>query len=283
MTKSGRIMTVTMAFLSVWIISCNNENNPVKKQTDDKASKPNLKEELVSYTADNVSCKGYIVYDENKRGKRPGVLVVHEWWGLGDYERSKAKQLAEMGYIAMAVDMYGNGKTAANPQEAMALVSVFSKDPQSSKTRLEAAHNQLKGYRQIDTTYVAAIGYCFGGGVVLNAAKLGSDLNGVVSFHGNLTGVPPEKELLKAKVLVCNGEADTFVSAQEIAAFKNGMDSIGADYTFKTYANATHAFTNPRSTETGKKFNLPIKYNAAADSASWNDMKIFFGRIFAGL
>lgn len=284
MSKIEQVIIIASIFLSSLLISsCNNGNSSIKNQTDEKASKPKLREETVNYTAGNVTCKGYIVYDENKPGKLPGVLVVHEWWGLGDYERSRAKQLAGMGYIAMAVDMYGNGKTAANPQEAMALVSVFSKDPQSSKTRLDAALNKLKGYRKLNTTDVAAIGYCFGGGVVLNAAKLGSDLKGVVSFHGNLAGVPVKKELLKAKVLVCNGEADKFVSQQEIVAFKNGMDSIGADYTFKTYANATHAFTNPRSTETGRKFNMPIEYNAAADSASWNDMKVFFGRIFAGL
>lgn len=251
-----------------------------KKQTDGKTSRPDLKEEAVSYSADNVALKGYVVYDDNKQGRRPGVLVVHEWWGLGDYERNRAKQLAEMGYIAMSADMYGNGKTASNPQEAMTLVTAFGKNTESGMHRLEAALKKLKGYTQTDTANVAAIGYCFGGGVVLNAAKLGANLKGVVSFHGNLAGAPPKKELLKAKVLVCHGEADNFVSPQEIAAFKKGMDSIGADYAFKAYPNATHAFTNPKSTEMGKRFNLPIEYNAAADSASWNDMKIFFARIF---
>ncbi len=279
--KISRFIFMAVLILSaVSIVSCNNGNTSDDKQTDQKTSKPAIKEEAVNYSADNVALKGYVVYDENKQGKRPGVLVVHEWWGLGDYERNRARQLAEMGYIAMAVDMYGNGKTASTPQEAMALVTAFSKNPKVSKERLDAALNKLKGYPQIDTSNVAAIGYCFGGGVVLNAAKLGADLKGVVSFHGNLSGMPPKKELLKAKVLVCHGDADKFVSPQAVAAFKKGMDSIGADYTFKAYANATHAFTNPNSTETGKKFNMPIEYNAAADSASWNDMKVFFGRIF---
>ncbi len=279
--KISRFIFMAVLILSaVSIVSCNNGNTSDDKQTDQKTSKPAIKEEAVNYSADKVVLKGYVVYDENKQGKRPGVLVVHEWWGLGDYERNRARQLAEMGYIAMAVDMYGNGKTASTPQEAMALVTAFSKDPQVGKERLDAALNKLKGYPQIDTSNVAAIGYCFGGGVVLIAAKLGADLKGVVSFHGNLSGMPPKKELLKTKVLVCHGDADKFVSPQAVAAFKKGMDSIGADYTFKDYANATHAFTNPNSTETGKKFNMPIEYNAAADSASWNDMKVFFGRIF---
>lgn len=283
MMKIHQIIFMTaIILLSVSVIACNNGNTSDSKQTNQKTSKPDLKEESVNYSADNVSLKGYVVYDENKQGKRPGVLVVHEWWGLGDYERNRAKQLAEMGYIAMAVDMYGDGKKADNPQEAMALVAAFSKNPRAVKTRIDAALQKLKSYRQIDTANIAAIGYCFGGGVVLNAAKLGADLKGVVSFHGNLAGVPPKKELLKAKVLVCHGEADKFVSPQDVAAFKKGMDSVHADYTFKAYPNATHAFTNPKSTETGKKFNMPIEYNAVADSTSWNDMKVFFGRIFAG-
>jgi dienelactone hydrolase len=267
---------------SVSVSSCTNGSkteNPASQQ----AAPPDLKEETVNYTVDNVPSKGYVVYDKNKPGKRPGVLVVHEWWGLNDYVKNRAKQLAEMGYIAMAVDMYGNGKTASNPQEAQALAMPFYQNPQLTKTRLDAAIKKLKGYSQTDTTYIGAIGYCYGGFVVLNAAKLGADLKGVVSFHGSLSGVSPDKKLLKAKVLVCHGEADKFVSPQEIAAFKKGMDSIGADYTFKSYANATHAFTNPAATETGKKFNMPIEYNAAADSASWKDMKVFFGRVFAGL
>lgn len=274
------VFTAGIISLFISVISCNNENIPDKKQTDSKSSGPNIKEEAVTYASDNLTSKGYVVYDEKKRGKRPGVIVVHEWWGAGDYERKRARQLAEMGYIALVADMYGNGKTAANPQEAMALVSSFDKNRQRSRGGLDGALKKLKEYPETDTANVAAIGYCFGGGVVLDAAKLGATLKGVVSFHGSLSGVPVKKELLKAKVLVCHGEADKFVSLKDVAAFKKGLDSIGADYTFKTYANATHAFTNPESTETGKKFNMPIAYNAAADSASWNDMKVFFGRIF---
>jgi len=243
-------------------------------------SKSMLKEENVTYMADGVALKGFVVYDETKTGKRPAVLVVHEWWGLNDYTKSRARQLAALGYIAMAVDMYGDGKIAANPQQAQELTTPFYKDPQLAKTRLDAAIKKVKEYEQTDVSSVAAIGYCFGGSVVLNSAKLGADLKGVVSFHGGLAGAPANKGLLKAKILVCHGAADKFVSQHDVDAFKHSLDSIGAGYTFKVYANATHAFTNPDATSIGKQFNMPIEYNAAADKASWSDMQVFLAGIF---
>jgi len=238
-----------------------------------------IKEEPVTYTEDGINFKGYVTYDANQQGIRPAVLVVHEWWGLNDYPRSRAKQLAQLGYIAMAVDMYGDGKTGENPQTAQALATPYYKDPTLAKTRLDAAINKLKTFPQTDTSRMTAIGYCYGGYIVLNAAKLGADLKGVVSFHGDLSGVPVNKDLLKAKILVCHGEADQFVNP-EVAAFKKSMDSAGVDYTFRSYPNAVHAFTNPAATENGKKFKMPIAYNAAADAASWKDMKAFFAKIF---
>ncbi len=240
-----------------------------------------LKEETVTYNAGGVTFRGFIVYDESKTGKRPAVLVVHEWWGLNDYAKNRARQLAAIGYIAMAVDMYGEGKTASNPQEAQEMATPFYKDPAMAKARLDAALEKTKEYKQTDAANVAAIGYCFGGSVVLNSAKLGASLKGVVSFHGGLKGVPANKKLLKAKVLVCHGDADKFVPQEDINNFKHEMDSIGAEYSFKTYADATHAFTNPDATATGKKFNMPIEYNAAADKASWEDMKAFLSDLFA--
>lgn len=268
---------------SVAVVSCNNNNNTdAASSTKDSSavSGASIKEEPVSYTVNGKTCKGYITYDTANKDKRPAVLVVPEWWGLTDYPRSRAKQLAELGYIAMAVDMYGDGKIAADPQEAQALATPFYKDPSLTKTAIDAALEQIKKYPQTDAANIAAIGYCYGGFVVLNAAKLGADLKGVVSFHGNLSGVPVNKDVLKAKILVCHGEADQFVKPEEVNAFKHSMDSAKVEFTFKSYPNATHAFTNPASTENGKKFNMPIAYNAVADSASWKDMKEFFGRIF---
>lgn len=264
------------------VISCNNQNsaNESNSKKDSAAVKSAaIKEEAVTYMIDGKNYNGYVTYDSNQQGKRPAVLVVHEWWGLNDYPRSRAKQLAQLGYIAMAVDMYGDGKTGDDPKAAQALATPYYKNPALAKTRLDAAINKLKTFPQTDTSKIAAIGYCYGGFIVLNAAKLGADLKGVVSFHGDLSGVPVNKNLLKAKILVCHGEADPLTNPQ-VAAFKKSMDSAGVDYTFKSYPNAAHAFTNPASTENGKKFNMPIAYNAAADTASWNDMKAFFAKIF---
>jgi dienelactone hydrolase len=277
------IFSVIMAIAI--LSSCNNNKSASSSSDTDSTIKEtakaqSLKEENVTYTADNVTMDGYIAYDANKEGKRPAVLVVHEWWGLNDYPKMRARKLAELGYIAMAVDMYGNGKTADNPDDAGKYAMPFYQDPQMAKARFDAAMNKLKTYSQADTNNIAAIGYCFGGAMVLNMARMGDNLKGVVSFHGNLVGVPPVKNLLKAKILVCHGADDKFVQQPEVEKFKKQMDSIGADYTFKVYPDATHAFTNPAATANGEKFKIPIKYNAAADSASWNDMKDFFARIF---
>lgn len=241
---------------------------------------PAIKEETVSYTVNGISFKAFVAYDDNLKGKRPAVLVVPEWWGLNDYARMRARKLAELGYIALAADMFGNGKTASDPTEAQQLTDPFYKDPALVKNRLDAALRKIKEYAQTDPDNVAAIGYCFGGFVVLNYAKLGADLKGIVSFHGGLGGIPVDKKLMKAKVLVCHGAEDKFVTQKEAEDLKHKLDSIGIDNTLKIYPDATHAFTNPDATATGKKFSMPIEYNEKADQDSWNDMKMFFGRIF---
>jgi dienelactone hydrolase len=253
---------------------------PITSMVHSKSLPSPIKEEVVTYKAEGVTLTGFVTFDESIKGKRPVILVVHEWWGLNDYSKMRARKLAELGYIAMAVDMFGNGKIAADPKEAQNLTMPFYNYPQLAKSRLDAAIKKIKEYPQADPDNIVAIGYCFGGFVVLNCAKLGADLKGVVSFHGGLGGVPVNKKLLKAKILVCHGANDKFVSQKDVDAFKQQLDSIGADFTFKTYANATHAFTNPDATRLGKEFNLPIEYNAEADKDSWSDMKTFFTRIF---
>ena len=258
------------------LFSCNNSSEEKKAET--KA--PKLKEENISYKIDSLTMDGYIVYDENIEGKRPAVLVVHEWWGLNDYAKKRARQLAGLGYIAMAVDMYGNGRRADNPGDAGKLAMPFYQNPVMTKAHFDAALNKLLTYKQVDTANIAGIGYCFGGGVLLNIARMGEPLKGLVSFHGSLIGTPADKNLLRSKILVCHGGADSFVPDTEVATFKKQMDSIGADYIFKTYPGATHAFTNPDATILGKQFNMPITYNAAADTASWNEMKMFFSTLF---
>ena len=267
--KTNRVI-LSVIFLSMVTISTSFGKNP---------SSSKIKEEKVTYSIGDKSFKGVIVYDESQAGKRPAVLVVHEWWGLTDYPVMRARKLAALGYIAMAVDMYGDGKIAANPTEAQELATPFYKDPQLSKARLEAALAKLKECKQTDGQNIFAIGYCFGGSVVLNSAKLGTDLKGVVSFHGGLAGVPANKELLKAKILVCHGGNDKFVSENDINTFKHQLDSIGAEYKFIVYPNATHAFTNPDATKIGKQFNMPIEYNEKADADSWKDMTMFFNKV----
>ncbi len=282
MKSFSEVLLVSITLISV--IACNNQQSGqnTTSASDDTTIKREaaIKEDSVSYTAGNTIMNSYVAYNENLEGKRPIVLVVPEWWGLNDYPRMRAKLLAGLGYLAMAVDIYGNGKIANNPQEAQQMAGVFYKNPELAKARLDAALVKAKTYREADTSLVAAIGYCFGGAVVLNAAKLGSNLDGVVSFHGTLDGVPARKDLLKARILVCQGGADSFVPQKDVDAFKKSMDSIGANYTIKEYRGATHAFTNPAASETGKKFNMPIAYNPSADSASWEDMKVFLGQVF---
>lgn len=265
--------------LALFIISCNDA-----PKEENKTASPGIKENAVSYSSgsDSVTLNGFVAFDSANTAKRPVVIVVHEWWGLNDYVRGRAKQLAEMGYFAMAVDMFGNNKTGSNPQEAMALVMPFYQNPVLGKARIDAALAKLKDFPEADTANIAAIGYCFGGTMVLNTAKLGENYKGVVSFHGGLEGPAPDKNLLKAKILVCHGGADPFVPQTQVDQFKKQMDSINADYTFKVYDSATHAFTNPDATTAGQRFNIPIAYNPAADSASWNDMKAFLNKLFPG-
>lgn len=277
--KPLRIVSL-LTGLFLFCSSCtNNSQKTDTKEGESKESK--IKEEVVNYKVDSLTMNSYVMYDENKEGTRPAILVVHEWWGLNDYIKRRTKMLAEMGYIAMAVDMYGNGKMGNDPEAAQKLAMPFYSDPGMAKKHFDAALEKLKAYPQVDQTKIAAIGYCFGGSMVLNMAKLGDNLSGIVSFHGILGPNPvANKDLLKSKILVCHGASDQFSPEKDIDAFKKQLDSIKADYTFKVYPNATHAFTNPQATELGQKFNLPIAYNGAADTASWNDMKDFFNRIF---
>jgi dienelactone hydrolase len=282
-----KIKASVAAMAVLLLVACNNESATDEKNSENKADSMDQKKEQVSITGEAVSyevngkqMKSYVYFNPALSSLRPVVLVIPEWWGLTDYPRMRAKMLAEMGYLAMAVDIYGEGKLANNPEEAQKLATPFYTNPGEAKARLDAALAKAKTYQQADTSKTAAIGYCFGGSVVLNAAKLGSNLDGVVSFHGGLEGVAPRKELMKAKVLVCHGGDDSFVPEPQVAAFKKSMDSVGAAYTFKIYPGATHAFTNPDATKKGEEFKMPIRYSGAADTASWNDMKHFLSQTF---
>ena len=240
-----------------------------------------IRTEDVTYTAGDTTCRGHIAYDGASGGSRPGVLVVHEWWGLNDYVRGRARMLAELGYTALAVDMYGDGKTAADPDGAGALMSSVLGDMASGTARFKAAFDMLSRHPSVDAGRVAAIGYCFGGAIVLHGARIGMDLKGVVSFHGSLGSFhKPAKGEVKARILVCHGAADVLVSDEEIAGIKQEMVDAGADFRFVAYEDALHGFTNPDATANGEKFGLPLRYDEGIDQRSWNDMQALFSEIF---
>ncbi len=201
------------------------------------------------YKAGGVTMDGTIYWDSSKKEKRPGILVVHEWWGLNDYAEKRASMLAELGYVAMAIDMYGDGKKAAHPKDAGAFAKEALSDLEAAEARFTAAMKVLHDHPASDPEKTAAIGYCFGGGVVLHMARAGTDLDGVVSFHGSLGAKKKaEKGTVKAKILVCNGAADKMVGEESIAAFKKEMEDAGVDFKFENYPDALHGFTNPGAT-----------------------------------
>ena len=240
-----------------------------------------IRTEDVTYTAGDTTCKGHLAYDGAAGEPRPGVLVVHEWWGLDDYIRGRARLLAEMGYTALAADMYGGGQTAADPEGAGALMTSVLGDMDAGAARIKAAFDALSRHPAVDAGRTAAIGYCFGGAMVLHGARIGMDLKGVVSFHGSLGSFhKPGKGEVKAKVLVCHGAADSLVSDDEIAGIKHEMGEAGADFRFVAYEDALHGFTNPEATANGEKYGLPLKYDAAVDKRSWDDMQALFSEIF---
>ncbi len=235
----------------------------------------------IDYKSGGIVMKGMLAYDDAIKGKRPGVLVVHEWWGQNDYARRRARQLAELGYTALAVDMYGNGKIAAHPRDAGAFASAVGGDLTLAKARFDAALTALKRDKTVNSHKIAAIGYCFGGGIVLQMARMGEDINAVVSFHGSLASqISATEGKTKAAIRVFNGAADPFVKPEQIEAFRHEMDAAGVDYEIVNYEGAKHSFTNPGATALGKKFNLPLEYNAAADKDSWAQMQLFFKEIF---
>src|SRR5579862_2482581 len=277
--KSFYINAILPVCLFIIFTSCSNQASDKTSQTqimDSVKSSQSIKTSDVVYTSNGKQSNGFIAYDENRKEKLPIVVIIPEWWGVTDYVKSRAKQLAALGYFAIDADLFGEGKTAADPNEAMALTKPYYINPELTLPAVEAAIAKAATYSQADTTRIAAIGYCFGGFVVLNAAKLGAPLKAVVSFHGGLGGVQPKKGLIQGDILVCQGGADQFVQQPEQTAFKKSMDSAGVHYSFISYPGASHAFSNPGATALGEKFKLPIAYNAAADSASWKDMQALF-------
>jgi dienelactone hydrolase len=244
-----------------------------------------IQSEDVIYVGGDAELKGYLAWDADRDDPAPGVLVVHEWWGCTDHVRQRADALAGLGYAAMAVDMYGGGRTVGHPNEANELMTGLLSDMNVVRARLAAAQEVLGHHSSCDASRVAAIGYCMGGGIVLNAARYGQDLAAVASFHGSIgLGVAPAGEgtQIRGRVVAYNGEDDPFVSPEDIEALSADMASIGADYQFVNLPGAVHAFTNPGATDIGEAFGLPLRYNERADRCSWEHMCLLLESAFRG-
>lgn len=237
--------------------------------------------EEITYMSGDTQMKGYIAWDNAVTGKRPGILVVHEWWGHNDYARKRANMLAEQGYTALAVDMYGDGKTASHPGDAGKFATAVRKNMDVAAARFTAALETLASNETVNPEQISAIGYCFGGGIVLAMARRGADLDVVASFHGSVaTDKPVAKGQVKARLAVFNGAADPMVTAAQIEAFKAEMDSAGVEYLLVNYPNALHAFTNPDADEYARKFEIPLKYDAEADADSWNQLNVLLREVY---
>ena len=236
-----------------------------------------LHTEKVQYKHGDTDLVGYLAYDDGIEGKRPGVLVVQEWWGLNDYVKKRADVLAREGYIAFALDMYGGGKTTNHPKQALEWATYIRRNRQVGRERFLAGYELLKNHKMAESNAIAAIGYCFGGYIVLSAAQEGIDLRGVVSFHGALPDDRVEPNTIKAKILVCHGAEDATVKQEQVLRFVDNLRYAKADWQFIVYSGAKHGFTNPAADSHGISV---LGYNSDADTRSWKAMLTFFQEIF---
>ncbi|MDD5729785.1 MAG: dienelactone hydrolase family protein [Candidatus Omnitrophica bacterium] len=233
----------------------------------------------VEYKQGDTALEGYLAYDDSIKGKVPAVLIVHEWTGPGPYVKRRAEQIASLGYVGFAVDIYGKGVRPKDSKEASYQAGIYRADRQLMRERIKAALEEIKKYKFVDPERIAAIGYCFGGGVALELARSGADIAGVVSFHGNLdTPHPEDAKNIKARILVCQGANDPIVTAEQVAGFQNEMRNAQVDWQMIIYGNAVHSFTNPDS---GNNPATGAAYNEKADKRSWEAMKAFFNEIFS--
>lgn len=276
------IFNLILGMLILSIQSCQSNQKETVKTTDNQeilTDADQIQSKTISYNLDGVTYQSYSAFNGDSNEKKPVVMVIPEWWGLNDYAKTRANQLAELGYLAMAMDFYGDGQVVDHPNEAEKLASPFYQDSAKAKHVFEAGLEAIKSESNADVSKIAVMGYCFGGAMALNMGRQVPNLKGVVSFHGNLmTGVKPNNN--QVKFLVLNGEADSFVSKDEIKAFENEMDSAKIEYKLIHYPGALHSFTNPNATEVGKKFGMQIAYNQEADEKSWEELVSFLKEIF---
>ena len=243
-----------------------------------------LASQEVEYEVGGVKLKGYMAWNANQGGARPGVIIVHEWWGHNDYAKRRAAMLAELGYTGMAVDMYGDGKTADHPEQAGELMNGLLADLSVVRARFDSALQALRGHPTTDDSKMAAIGYCMGGGIVVHAARYGADLAAVASFHGSIAlGVAPAGEggEIKGRVVAYNGEDDSFIPREDIDGLQSEMDALNADYQFINIPGALHGFTNRLATSNGEKYGIPLRYSERADRCSWDHMSLLLEGVFS--
>ncbi|HTZ11896.1 MAG TPA: dienelactone hydrolase family protein [Candidatus Margulisiibacteriota bacterium] len=235
--------------------------------------------ETIEYKQADNTLEGYLAYDDAIKDKVPGVLIIHEWTGLGPYVKRRAEQVAALGYVAFAADIYGKGVRPKDAKEAAFQAGIYRANRQLMRERARAGLEQLEKFKFVDAQHIAAMGYCFGGGVALELARSGATLRGVVSFHGNLdTPSPQDARNIKARVLILHGADDPFVTKEQVAAFQDEMRNAGVDWQMIFYGGAVHSFTNPDS---GDDLSKGIAYNKEADLRSWEAMKGFFKEIFS--
>lgn len=234
--------------------------------------------ETVEYRQGDTVLEGFLAYDDALAGPQPGVVVFHAWNGLSEYEKSRCKQLAELGYVAFAADIYGKGIRPSTTEDASKQATIYRSDRPLMRARAQAGLDQLTSYNRVDKARVAAIGYCFGGGVALELARSGANLAGVVTFHGDMkTPTPEDAKNIKGKVLVLHGADDPYVNEEQVAAFEKEMRDAGVDWQLVEYGNAVHSFSIPTA---GDDNSTGSAYNARADRRSWAAMQTFFKEIF---
>jgi dienelactone hydrolase len=241
----------------------------------------NILTNRIEYAVEDSLHQGYLACDDELSGERPGAILLHEWWGLNDYMVRRAHMLAELGYVALAIDMYGGGRIADNPDEAAGLMNGVLNDMETGTTTLEASYQLLLNQVGVDPERTAAIGYCFGGAMALHMARIGMPLSAVVSFHGALGSFhQADPGTIHPAILVCHGAADSMVSMEELAGFEREMDQAQADYDVLLLDGARHGFTNPQADINAEKYGIDLGYQQQADARSWTAMQTLFERVF---
>ena len=233
-----------------------------------------VKTQVIKYKVDSQECVGYLAWDDANSGQRPGVLVVHEWWGLNGYAKHRAEELAKLGYVAFCADMYGDGKVVDHPNDALQMATQVRSNVDEWRKRAQVALATLKAQPQCDPEKVAAIGYCFGGSTCLQLAATGADVQAVATFHAGLPKITADDaKRIKGRILICNGADDKFIPAEAIQAFRQALDAADRNYEFVNYPGAVHSFTVPDADKVG---NPGMKYQPQADQDSWKRMRDLF-------